>query len=552
MNVKTTDLPVAAIALTLVTAVTFMTPGATAQEDRMGTRVEVTAVSVLIDARDAGGPVTDLTAGDLEVAEDGVPVRILGLLPLIAHTPMIPSEEPMTAAPAVNRSPPVPITIYIDSVLSGTFALQPATEALAGESVRLTAVGPVSVVLADKTIETVLEPTEDSDRLAAILTALAKRGGGPHAVERIRRRFLHDLTALPVQTFAKDAESRGQSATRAQVRMFAGAAASEEAATVTRSTDRLREWALRGGSGSPKILLLVGSGFDEDPVPFYLPFVESREPEMREVVRRELERNRHGERIEALGRDLAAAGWRVTPFAASSTGSSLMTAEFGGAAITGASSPVPLPDRLMIDPIGAQRHIAAASGGEVVVGSGGLTRHLDGMTGWYRLTYQVSRAPDGALHDLMVTSQRPTIDIRTPEVIASETSQSQATTRLFDLLDDYDRRGDLEVDVIMEAAYHIDPKQLSAEATIVADLDPVAPLLEFQGPSQLRLSVAVKVGDHQPMILHRRERLERTGEGTVWYYQVPLRWPEGPARMAVIVEELGTGVWGGTLVDLPE
>jgi hypothetical protein len=42
-----------------------------------------------------------------------------------------------------------------------------------------------------------------------------------------------------------------------------------------------------------------------------------------------------------------------------------------------------------------------------------------------------------------------------------------------------------------------------------------------------------------------------TLEGVVetWDYQVPLRWPQGAATLAVTVEDLGSGAWGAAIVE---
>ena len=48
---------------------------------------------------------------------------------------------------------------------------------------------------------------------------------------------------------------------------------------------------------------------------------------------------------------------------------------------------------------------------------------------------------------------------------------------------------------------------------------------------------------------HRDERL--VGEPGGWIYTFPLEWPDEPgARLAVTVEELTSGLWGGALVEL--
>ena len=59
---------------------------------------------------------------------------------------------------------------------------------------------------------------------------------------------------------------------------------------------------------------------------------------------------------------------------------------------------------LLINPIAAQRHLAAPSGGDVAMGGGGLDDLMDSSAGWYRLSYQIDRAPEGANHELDITA----------------------------------------------------------------------------------------------------------------------------------------------------
>lgn len=66
----------------------------------------------------------------------------------------------------------------------------------------------------------------------------------------------------------------------------------------------------------------------------------------------------------------------------------------------------------------------------------------------------------------------------------------------------------------------------------------------------LRISVAVRAGDKTPVVEHRLERLEQVPED--WVYNFPLEWPAaGGGSLAVTVEELASGLWGGAIVELP-
>ncbi len=78
-----------------------------------------------------------------------------------------------------------------------------------------------------------------------------------------------------------------------------------------------------------------------------------------------------------------------------------------------------------------------------VLGSGGLKKLVNESAGWYRLTYQVARAPDGAMHDVSVISDRSEIEVESTGVVVSGTSEGRAAMRLRLLLDDPTATGEL-------------------------------------------------------------------------------------------------------------
>jgi hypothetical protein len=325
----------------------------------------------------------------------------------------------------------------------------------------------------------------------------------------------------------------------------------EEDSLLRQSMVRVGDWALTWPTAKPRMLLVVGAGFDEDPVDFYLPFVERMETQSAASAREEFKRFRQGARVDRVGQDLAAAGWLVVPVATRTTGSQTGAAEIGGGdrfQMFMSAQPDAIrasyAQFLLLDPLGAQRHLAAPSGGEVVMGGEGLDQLIDSSAGWYRLSYQIDRPPDGANHRLTIASTRPDVDIRSTSVIASETLEGEAAARVRRLLHGPAEGGELTVEVELSAAERIEG-QMSAEATITTGLDAIAPLLTEGGRRNFRVSVGVLAGEGGSFILHRTETID--GGFRSWRYTVPLRWPPGDARLAVVVEDLGSGAWGGAV-----
>ena len=172
-----------------------------------GSRIEVTAVTVLFSARDAAGrPIADLEGSEIEVSEDGQPVRVLGLQRVPTAAPAVAEAATAEAAPeAVSgpvESPPepsvqMPVAIYVDRNLAASTELKTALEALAERSPWLASLGPVDIVVADRDVTTTLEAATNAEEIEQALATLASRSSGQHAIASIRSRFIRDIRKTP-------------------------------------------------------------------------------------------------------------------------------------------------------------------------------------------------------------------------------------------------------------------------------------------------------------------------------------------------------------------
>jgi hypothetical protein len=550
-------------------------PGVVSGATVVRPRVEVTAVTVLVAARgNDGRPVVDLGPDDLEVSEDGQPVRVLGLQRLPGAASAVTEPEPVGATEAENPAPVssvrMPVAVYVDRSLTSPAELQTAIGALAKRSQWLAALGPVDVILADPNVTTVLAGETDAVAVEQALSSLASRSGGQHAIARIRNRFIRDIRKTP-HRFPSDlneGDEREQSAVaqlqdgknvrqfeRSQILTTARDAVFDEDAVLRISMMWMADWALANPIERPRLLLVVGAGFDEDPVEFYLPLVEGVETQNVAGAREEFKRYRQADRVRQTGRDLAAAGWLVAPVAVQNTGASATGAEMGGgdrlqqflSANDGAASSFTVGS-LLINPIAAQRHLAAPSGGEVAMGEDGLDRLMDSSAGWYRLIYQIDRPPDGALHQLAVCTVRDGVEIRSTSIIASETAEGAASARVRRLLRGSNEKADLGVRVETAAPQPAANKTMTAEAAVTVDLRSIATLMSEGGSRNVRLSIGILPDGQEPFVIHRVETVD--GVADTWKYRVPLEWPRGDATLAVVMEDLGTGIWGGAVTEL--
>jgi len=529
-------------------------------------RVEVTAVTVLVSARDArGGPVVDLTPHEIEVTEDGRLVPVLGVQP-VPHLQQMPQQaaaeigdEAPSAPAALPAANDVPVAVYVESQLSGSTDLAPALAALAERAEWLVTMGPVDVVVADRDVEVILDNERDVAVVRDTLARLAAEPAGGHAIERIRARYLRDIRKYPDRG-GVDGESvvtsMPNNIERIRIMTMARSAIFEEDSLLRGAVARMNDWALAEPAAGPRLLMVVGAGFDMDPNSFYLPFISQNQPSLAPAARAEFSRYHQGARVEAVGRELAAAGWRVIPVAARVTGKSRISAEFGGGdrfqafLSTGSDEGAYASDVdwLMLDPIGSQQRLARPSGGKVVMSGQGLDDLREESTGWYRLTYQVARAPDGAFHEVTFVSSRPGVRIEGSDVVVSGTSEGRAERRLRRLLAGSGERGELSVELTTGKPKPVDDNKMAVDLTVTVGFEPIAPLFTKDGKRVIRFSVAVRAGKGELFVHH--QLATATGVLGGMHLDIPLQWHRGDAELAVVAEDLGSGAWGGTVQEL--
>ena len=530
-------------------------------------KVEVTAVEVLVRAKDKeGNPVTDLGAEDFQVAEDGVPVPVLQLEPILGLARPSESQSVAVEAEVPDAAPArkiVPVSIYVERRLAGTADIVPAIDALKEQVDWLTSLGPVDLVMAENSVDTILEGATDPGVVRAALNDVIALGSHGHSIERIRTNYVRQVLEYPDRPAPREGEgeeiamtsSTPENLLRIKTMTAARTSIFEEDALLRSTMERMNDWALGLKTSGPRLLFLVGTGFDEDPIDFYVRFIEMKDPSLGTAARAEFVRYNQATRVDSVGRELAAAGWMVVPLATRIAGRQRSAAEFSGretfqAFLTDRTDGPYLSDVdfMLLDPLGAQQHLAAPSGGKVIVGGRGLDELITESSGWYRLTYQVARAPDGVLHEVSVTSDRSEISVESTGVVVSGTSEGRAAMRLRKLLNDPSAAGELVVRVDVGPARPTDGKVVEASLIASVDLAPIAPLFSADGARALRFSIGVRSGPGVPFVSHSVV----TAAGAVggMQFEAPIQWSGDDAELAVVVEDMGSGAWGGTVSTL--
>lgn len=524
--------------------------------------VEVTASTVLVEATDLKGhPVTDLVAGDLTVTEDGDQAVVLGLERVeddrqTQATEKAPEMPGAVTSPTDQPSPIVPVTVYADRRLGGSATVSAALEKLEARADWLVSLGPVDLVVAGDDVGTAFEGVRDADELRSALATAAQTAAGRPAVNLIRNRFIRDVRRLPTRSGSGIA---GVAAGRMNVLVAARSAIAEESAAITQTLERLHRWAGEKAAKGPRLLLLIGTAFDEDPLDFYLPIVKSLEPMNESRARDEFRDPERAEMVANVGRDLAAAGWTVMPVAASTlnVGTSSMAAETTGSHkfaefMSSSADPADMmlnEGWLQVDPVAAQEHVARASGGTVALGTAGIDSLVERSAGWYRLAYQVDRIPDGLAHELAISSSRSDVEVRCTRVLASGTSEDRARSRLLRLIEGEELGGGLDVTLGLSTPVAEDDGSQHLDVVVKVDFTPLRGLAIDGSDRQLRVSMAVDSGEDIPFVTHIPQSVASSVDR--WEFSFPLVSAAGKLRVVVTVEDLATGLWGAAMQEVP-
>ena len=619
-----------ATTLIFCTIALILGPKLEAQEDRtFGEERRITAIDLVLGFE--SGAVRDwatenplprnLAAQDFEVLYDGQP------------RPVVAVE---TAAG------PWQIVIYLDAALTGSAGLRWAAAALAGRSDELTALGEVTIVVADPAPWTMLAPTRDRDRLNASLSQLARFQEGHDELLALRAQAVEEAAAGPI-------EGEDGTETAFDAELLAAVAAEESRIVRARHDDLLLELTRHAGAGPYRALLIASGGYDFEPEGFYSTLIDETPVEGPAA--------RLDAATETLARTLAAYGWVVLPMLPPEadplkegirigklrlTGPSVRVERqhatptdwedydrtvlrLFGARLEGQRKPkraeaylelgVALHDQGKLteaedalrqalyhfagDPKTAERqavafarlgavlqareetqeanaalalarrldpgvevagtgpiasllapmapleHLARATGGSVVRSDRALAGALEGLSRRVWLTYQVAGPPDGDLHaiEARYKSSRGLIY---PAWARSSTPESVSAARARRLLAGEPTGGDLAFDARFlgqepgEVHLELEPPGTEADGAVAADA---------ASDTVLRLTLGVGGPDVEPTVEHRR--LGSQSGRDVWSYRVGFEMPEDRSWLAVLVEDLETGDWGGQLIEVP-
>ena len=516
-------------------------------------KVEVRVRTVLASITDAKGhPLAKPPSpADIQVRENGKTVEVIAVEPVRRAESAGTAAAPGSAAPPQAAPPPVwlPQHLYIETTTMQRRSVNTIALAFRQDLPAILRTGPLEIVLADPTPRVVVSSTTDAAALGAGLDRLLAVQGKESLIT-IRQDYLQAI---------QDPEIAPGAARQARPRMPAKASVQQEVQLLQSALGAITRWAGTLPDDRPGIVYLGTDGFDADPTEVYRrTILASKNPSLLQEASQLLtEYEGTVTRLRTQAEQaLAARGLRTVVVALGG-----VRAEFA----TSAANTHKVSSRSLAEissgnevtyfarPTEPLRLIAAATGGEVVSTETKLAEQVGSVGGLYLVTFRTTAPADGTAHELSVASGDPSLKISAPRYLAAATLTSAAAAKTTTALATaHPANAGLEVGVSVEATGRVSKKKMQGELSVSADLAVIAPALEKLGAGRVRVTVAVEIPDSPPFVSHDEVALDHSGEGTMWLYEAKIIWPPEATRVAVTIEELGTGVSGTGVADLPK
>ncbi len=511
------------LALLVLPAAAQETPDA-----RFTSDTRVTAVGVVVGASlVTGAVVPTLKAEDLVLREGESSPPVLSIVPV----------------GTAEKAEPWRVVLYVDRNLASPVQLAAAALSL-GEQVKpLLALGSFEIWAADSVAEPLLSPTRDEEVVSTALARFMLEVEPEDEITTLRRQVLEALAGNSKEKGANEMPG---------VQMVEGAV-EEELAIVERAQDTLLNWVAEEPGGSPRLLLLVGSGYDLDPAAFY--------------------RQRAGASAQGLNgppmaagaqrfaETVAAYGWVVCPllYTEATAGPSSTSKQFQQFRNTGLfgnqqqAVPVvggtvqlnsrgrrekPEPPWLLAPhvPLGL---LAAESGGRTVEKVTELPALLADLASRHYVTFQVDRALDGRLRPLTLGANKTGMRLNAPKWVRSSTPEAVAEARVRRIVTGEPELGELA----LSARKRTSGADGKISVSLRLDLGASAQAEPSSLESTLRLTVASGIEGGPARFTHHLLVGQKLS-GALWSHELPLDLTGDEEWLVLVVEDLATGAWG--------
>lgn len=506
------------------------------------------AAGIWIEVLDAQGrPAESLSANEISVDEPSGSVLASGL------------GRPLSVSGAQGR-----VTLYFDQALAGRGALRRAADALTDAARPLAALGEVEVVSAS------VDGDPQAQMRGADPILLSERLGRMALTERSEK-LLYGIRERALQQWRDSAVADPPATLDEKVEALVRAI-QEEQDSVRSRLRRLVTWSTRSGAGTapgPKVLMVVMEGYDLDPLTFYTERLD-------DVTARALSQEMKGlssnleEETRSLGRTLAASGWIVLPISMPISRLEQQAAEFTNVETGDEDQKTVVPgitlrpgrlfkrnddekedgveDKIqLLDPQEPLTLLAEATGGELVTTDTALRDSLQRLTQRRWLTWSSQVTHQDGLAAIDVKVRRPGWTVRAPRWRSLGTPTGLSDLRLDRVLG-----AGIEGDLTLAAVLEVPGEEPEGESTR-AGLDVRLDLHDLEGDelraegrrADLRVSVQTLGLQGETLILREVVPNQNLANGPEWRFQRRIDLPADATAVAVLVEELDTGVWGG-------
>jgi tetratricopeptide (TPR) repeat protein len=199
-------------------------------------------------------------------------------------------------------------------------------------------------------------------------------------------------------------------------------------------------------------------------------------------------------------------------------------------------------------PLESLRLLSQATSGPVVVTSEELAEAVAGLGRRVRITFQVGGAPDGQLHHVAVNLEKYGYGIRAPRWVRLSTPPAVAALRVRRLLAGELETGELNVDCRFRDR---EETETSLRGEVLARLGSGSEgwIEGKRENTPLRVSVGLGGPELEPLVLHDLVPLGQAVTPGEWLYRREVGPNEDYSWIAVVVEDLATGVWGGGMTE---
>ena len=528
--------------------------GQTAQEKPFVERVEVNVRTILVRITDRDGKAPSPAPGpeDLQILEDGKPMRVLGVDPAKPPAPSaVPTpapELPKTPLPASQLGTPrslgIPQHLYLDTTTLDPGSVARAAATFEGNLGSVLANGPLEIVVADPLPHQFLEATRDPEAVRRGLEKVRRDVAGKQDLLFVRRQAIDHMRNDPC----------------ANLEMTARAAAEQELRIIQDSLERFVRWAASLGGQRPDVVYFVSDGYDVDVTETYVKIIReigtrpaaslcaATKPPEQVATELPLEfGSKGGELTGTAAKSLAALGVQAVPVA---LGGNLL--DIGGDAsslshdgFNAKLGNVPI----FAQPISPMRTIAETTGGDVVTSAGHFPATLTAYDSAYVVSFRSEHAPDGKIHSLKVSSLREGLTVRSPGYMTEGSPDSVAAGMSVRALNEPPAQGGFPIKLSVDGVAK-NGKQFSGVLHVDADLAALSSTLDLLNGGHMRVTIAVDVaGAREPFTTTQEFDVAPRQAG--WGADIPITWPTKGRKVAVTVEEMKTGTRATGAADLP-